>query len=381
MKILVINSGSTSLKYQLIDTAAEDVLAKGICERIGQDPELPTHNEALSRVIKEITDPSSGAIKDLSEIGAVGHRVVHGGEYFSGSVIADDAVIEKIEELSDLAPLHNPANLLGIKACMKLMPDTPNVCVFDTAFHQTMPEEAYIYGIPYEYYKKYKLRRYGFHGTSHSYVSERALQLLDKKDGDTKIVVAHLGGGASISAVLNGKSIDTSMGLTPLDGLVMGTRSGSIDPAIIQYIADKENRSADDVLTILNKKSGLFGIGGSADMRDIEEGYLSGDEGASIAFRIFIYSVVKMIGAYIAAMNGVDLIAFTAGIGEHDSLVRKEILKHFGYLGIDLDEGANEDSGEVLISTPQSRVKVWVIPTNEELKIARETLRLTAGPQ
>ena len=374
MKVLIINSGSTTLKYQLIDSETEQVLAKGNCERIGQDPKFPTHKEAFEFVIKTLLD---GTISSLEEIDAVGHRVVHGGEYFSSSVVVDDDVIAKIDELSDLAPLHNPANLLGIKACMNLMPGVPNVAVFDTAFHQTMEDKAYIYGIPYDYYDKYKLRKYGFHGTSHSFVSKRSIELLGKPAEDTKIIVCHLGGGASISAVKGGKSVDTSMGLTPLEGLIMGTRSGSIDPAVVQYIADKENKSIDEVLTILNKKSGIYGLSGvSADFRDIEAGYLDGDSKCTLAFKAFCYQIVKTVGGYIAAMNGVDMISFTAGIGEHDTLVRKEILSYFGYLGIELDEEANEKNGEVMISTPDSKVKVYVIPTNEELAICRETVAL-----
>lgn len=374
MKVLIINSGSTTLKYQLIDSDTEQVLAKGNCERIGQDPKFPTHKEAFEFVIKTLLD---GTISSLEEIDAVGHRVVHGGEYFSSSVVVDDDVIAKIDELSDLAPLHNPANLLGIKACMNLMPGVPNVAVFDTAFHQTMEDKAYIYGIPYDYYDKYKLRKYGFHGTSHSFVSKRSIELLGKPAEDTKIIVCHLGGGASISAVKGGKSVDTSMGLTPLEGLIMGTRSGSIDPAVVQYIADKEDKSIDEVLTILNKKSGIYGLSGvSADFRDIEAGYIDGDPKCTLAFKAFCYQIVKTVGGYIAAMNGVDMISFTAGIGEHDTLVRKEILSYFGYLGIELDEEANEKNGEVMISTPDSKVKVYVIPTNEELAICRETVAL-----
>ncbi len=394
MKILVINAGSTTLKYQLINSEDESVIAKGLCERIGgtgvinynkrdgskasETVEMPDHSVALKLVIDRLTDPDFGLVKDLSEIGAVGHRVVHGGESFSSSVVVDDAIIEEIRACSDLAPLHNPANILGINACRKLMPGVPNVAVFDTAFHQTMPEKAYIYGLPYSYYEKYKVRRYGFHGTSHSFVSKRAIELLGKPAEETKVIVCHLGGGASITAVNGGKSVDTSMGMTPLEGLIMGTRSGSIDPAIIEYIAHKEESGIDDIMNTLNKKSGIYGISGiSSDMRDIDAGYVQGDKKATIAFKVFCYQAAKLIGGYIAAMNGVDSIVFTAGIGEHDNLVREEILSYFGYLGITVDKEANDKChDEALISTADSKVRVFVIPTNEELAIARETAAL-----
>ena len=394
MKILVINAGSTSLKYQLIDSDTEAVLAKGLCERIGagghlkynssktgekkeKDIDMPDHGVALKAVIDVLISPEDGAVASLDEIDAVGHRVVHGGEYFDKTVLVTDEVIAKIEEISDLAPLHNPANLLGIRACQKLMPNTPQCVTFDTAFHQTMPEKAFLYGIPYSYYENYKIRRYGFHGTSHSYVSKKALTHLDKPVEDTKVIVCHLGGGASITAVKGGKSVDTSMGLTPLEGLVMGTRSGSIDPAVVQFIADKENLSVDEVLTILNKKSGLLGLSGkSSDCRDIDAGRDAGDKRCEIAFQAFVYSAVKLIGAYAAAMNGVDLIAFTAGIGENDSKIRESILDYFDYLGVKYDKALNDSThgDEVEIQTADSKVKVVVIPTNEELTIARETL-------
>lgn len=394
MKILVINAGSTSLKYQLIDSDTEAVLAKGLCERIGagghlkydssktgekkeKDIDMPDHGVALKAVIDVLISPEDGAVASLDEIDAVGHRVVHGGEYFDKTVLVTDEVIAKIEEISDLAPLHNPANLLGIRACQKLMPTTPQCVTFDTAFHQTMPEKAFLYGIPYSYYENYKIRRYGFHGTSHSYVSKKALTHLDKPVEDTKVIVCHLGGGASITAVKGGKSVDTSMGLTPLEGLVMGTRSGSIDPAVVQFIADKENLSVDEVLTILNKKSGLLGLSGkSSDCRDIDAGRDAGDKRCEIAFQAFVYSAVKLIGAYAAAMNGVDLIAFTAGIGENDSKIRESILDYFDYLGVKYDKALNDSThgDEVEIQTADSKVKVVVIPTNEELTIARETL-------
>ena len=394
MKILVINAGSTSLKYQLIDSDTEAVLAKGLCERIGagghlkydssktgekkeKDIDMPDHGVALKAVIDVLISPEDGAVASLDEIDAVGHRVVHGGEYFDKTVLVTDEVIAKIEEISDLAPLHNPANLLGIRACQKLMPTTPQCVTFDTAFHQTMPEKAFLYGIPYSYYENYKIRRYGFHGTSHSYVSKKALTHLDKPVEDTKVIVCHLGGGASITAVKGGKSVDTSMGLTPLEGLVMGTRSGSIDPAVVQFIADKENLSVDEVLTILNKKSGLLGLSGkSSDCRDIDAGRDAGDKRCEIAFQAFVYSAVKLIGAYAAAMNGVDLIAFTAGIGENDSKIRESILDYFDYLGVKYDKALNDSThgDEVEIQTADSKVKVVIIPTNEELTIARETL-------
>ncbi len=396
MKILVINSGSSTLKYQVIDSENETVIAKGLCERIKLDGQIkfddprtgekilikeamPDHSAALKIVIRELTDKDHGAIKSLEEIGAVGHRVVHGGEYFSSSVVVDEDVLKKIEECSDLAPLHNPANILGIKACMHLMPGVPNVVVFDTAFHQTMPEKAYIYGIPYSYYENYKLRKYGFHGTSHSYVSKIAAELSGKPVEESKVIVCHLGGGASICAVKGGKSVDTSMGLTPLEGLIMGTRSGSVDPAVIQYIANKENKSVDEVLNILNKESGLLGLSGkSSDMRDIDAGYREGDPLCTLAFHAFCYHIAKTVGAYITALNGVDVIAFTAGIGEWDTAVRAEILSYFTYLGIKVDDEANKGGGDVIkVSTDDSSVKVYAIPTNEELAICRETVRLT----
>ena len=394
MKILVINAGSTTLKYQLIDSETEQVLAKGLCERIFLDgqikfdhprtgekilikEDMPDHGTALKIVIRELLDPEHGSLSSLDEIDAVGHRVVHGGETFSGSVLVTDEVLKQIEEVSGLAPLHNPANLLGIRACMELMPGVPNVAVFDTAFHQTMPKKAYIYGIPYRYYEEFKIRKYGFHGTSHSYVSKEAAKLLDKPIEETKIIVCHLGGGASVTAVKGGKSVDTSMGLTPLEGLIMGTRSGSLDPAVIQFMADKDGLSVDEVLNVLNKKSGLYGLSGlSSDMRDIDAGVEEGNEKATLAFHAFCYHIIKTSGAYAAAMNGVDLIAFTAGIGEWDGAVRKEIVDSLSYLGVTLDEEANKKSGTfTLISTPDSRVKCAIVPTNEELAIARETLK------
>jgi len=396
MNILVINCGSSSLKFQLINSESEQCIAKGLCERIGIDGSMITytpaggekektvtpmadHTEAIRLVLDALTNPKTGVVKNLDEIGAVGHRIVHGGEKFAASTIIDDEVIAAIEECNEMAPLHNPANLIGINACKKLMPNTPMVAVFDTAFHQTMPEEAYLYGLPYEYYKKYKLRRYGFHGTSHSYVSKRAAEVLGEKYEDLKIIVCHLGNGASISAVKNGKCVDTSMGLTPLEGLIMGTRSGDIDPAIMEFLAHKENKGIDDIMNILNKKSGVLGLSDnlSSDFRDLEDGYFAGDENAIRTMKTFCYHVAKYIGSYIAAMNGVDVICFTAGVGENGPLVRTMVCDYFGYMGIQLDEEANQKRGEdIVITTPDSRTKVMVIPTNEELAIARETVRL-----
>lgn len=396
MKVLVINCGSSSLKFQLIDSESESCLAKGLCERIGIEgsmityaPEggekeknvtpMPDHTEAIRLVLEALTNPKTGVVKSLDEIGAVGHRVVHGGEKFAQSVVIDDEVMKAIEECNDLAPLHNPANLIGINACKALMPETPMVAVFDTAFHQTMPEEAYMYGLPYEYYKKYKIRRYGFHGTSHSYVSKRASEVLGMSYENLKIVVCHLGNGASVSAVKHGRCVDTSMGLTPLQGLIMGTRSGDIDPAIIEFLAHKENKSIDEIMAVLNKKSGVLGLSDnlSSDFRDLEEGYHKGDENAIRAMKTFCYNVAKYIGAYAAAMNGVDVICFTAGVGENAALVRTFICEYLGYLGVKIDQEANGKRGEdTVISTIDSKTTVMMIPTNEELAIARETVRL-----
>lgn len=396
MNILVINCGSSSLKFQLINSESEQCIAKGLCERIGIDGSvityspadgekektvtpMPDHTEAIRLVLEALTNPKTGVVKSLDEIGAVGHRVVHGGEKFAESVILDNEVMNAIEECNDLAPLHNPANLIGINACKKLMPNTPMVGVFDTAFHQTMPQEAYLYGIPYEYYEKYKIRRYGFHGTSHSYVSKRAAELLGREYEDLKIIVCHLGNGASVSAVKNGKCVDTSMGLTPLEGLIMGTRSGDIDPAIIEFIAHKEGKSIDEIMNILNKKSGVLGLSDnlSSDFRDLEDGFDRGDENAVRAMNAYCYRVAKYVGAYAAAMNGVDVICFTAGIGENGSLVRSMVCEYLGYLGVKLEEEANAKRGEdLVISTSDSTTTVMMIPTNEELAIARETCRL-----
>ena len=396
MNVLVINCGSSSLKFQLINAETENVLAKGLCERIGIDGRLtyqpaggekeksdlamPTHTEAIQFVIDALTNEKTGVVKSLDEIGAVGHRLVHGGEKFASSVVITDEVKKAVEECNDLAPLHNPANLIGVAACEKLMPGTPMVAVFDTAFHQTMPEKAYMYGLPYEYYEKYKVRRYGFHGTSHSFVSKRAAEVMGKSYDEVKTIVCHLGNGSSVSAVLNGKCVDTSMGLTPLEGLVMGTRSGDIDPAIMEFIAKKENLDIEGVMEVLNKKSGVFGISGglSSDFRDLTDAMNAGDKKAKIAMDVFSYRVAKYIGSYAAAMNGVDDIVFTAGIGENDDYVRQEVCKYLGYLGVDFNFEVNTGlrGKEAELTKEGSKVKVFVIPTNEELAIARETLAL-----
>ena len=394
MNILVINCGSSSLKYQLINSETEGVLAKGLCERIGIDgmltyqPEggekekseiaMPTHTEAINAVLAALTNEKSGVIKSLSEVGAVGHRVVHGGEKFTSSCLINDESMKAIEECNDLAPLHNPANLIGIRACQELMPGVPMVAVFDTAFHQTMPDVAYTYGIPYEYYEKYKVRRYGFHGTSHNYVSKRTAEIVGKPYDQMKIIVCHLGNGASISAVNCGKSVDTSMGLTPLEGLVMGTRSGDLDPAIIDFVGKKEGLSLDEMNEVLNKKSGMLGISGvSSDGRDLEAAAETGNKRAQLALDVFDYRVIKYIGAYAAAMNGVDAIAFTAGIGENNIKMRKDVCSSLTYLGVKLDEEKNNVRGEErIISADDSKVQVLLVPTNEELAIARETLAL-----
>lgn len=396
MNILVINCGSSSLKYQLIDSDSEEVLAKGLCERIGipgsaithqpagkdkvtEEVKMEDHTDAVKYVIEKLVDPQVGVVGSLEEISAIGHRIVHGGEKFAGSVIINDEVIKAVEECNDLAPLHNPANLIGIHSCQKIMPGVPMVAVFDTAFHQTMPKKAYLYGLPYEYYEKYKVRRYGFHGTSHDFVSNRAAEILGKKREDLKIIVCHLGNGASVSAVQNGKCVDTSMGLTPLEGLIMGTRSGDVDPAIISFLADKEGLSADQVIDICNKKSGVLGLSGglSSDFRDLGNAAEEGNEKAATALETWSYRVAKYVGAYAAAMNGVDVIAFTAGVGENNFLARKQVASYLGYLGVTIDDKENEKRGEeVIISTPDSKTTVMVVPTNEELAIARETLRL-----
>ena len=395
MKVLVINCGSSSLKYQLIDSDTKQALAVGICERIGLEmgdlkhtpvgrdkiaieTKMDNHEVAVSLVLKALTDKEHGVINDLSEIEAVGHRVVHGGEKFASSTIITDEVIAGIEECNDLAPLHNPANLIGIRACKSLMKDVPMVAVFDTAFHQTIPEKAYLYALPFDYYDKYKIRKYGFHGTSHSYVSKCMAEFCGLDINNSKIIVCHLGNGASISAVVNGKSIDTSMGFTPLSGLVMGTRSGDIDPSIIEFIAKQENKNLDEIMHLLNKESGIHGMSQvSSDFRDINAAMNEGNEKARIAFDVFVYRVVKYIGGFVASMNGVDAIAFTAGVGENDPKVRYDVCQYLKFLGITIDEEANKSRGEeAMISTPDSKVKVAVIPTNEELTIARETVAL-----
>ncbi len=395
MNILVINCGSSSLKFQLIDMNNESVIAKGLCERIGLDGSrivytpgdkdkitiespMPTHTEAIQIVLDCLTGAENGVIKDLSSIDAVGHRVVHGGEKFAESIVIDDAVVAAIEECNELAPLHNPANLIGINVCKQLMPGVPMVAVFDTAFHQTMPPKAYLYGLPLKAYKEYRVRRYGFHGTSHRFVSKHVAEYLGKKTEDLKTIVCHLGNGASICAVDHGKSVDTSMGFTPLAGLVMGTRSGDIDPAILEYYADKEDISLKQAIQVLNKESGLAGLtGGKSDCRDLEAGYRAGDQECINAMEIFCYDVAKYIGSYAAALNGVDVIAFTAGIGENSGFVRSKVCAYLGYLGVTIDEEANSQRGDdMTISTPDSKVTVCVIPTNEELMIARDTKEL-----
>ena len=394
MKVLVINCGSSSLKYQLIDAQTEKALAVGLCERIGIDgrlnhtpaggekvvinKDMPDHEVAVQMVLDELTDEKYGVISDLKEIDAIGHRVVHGGEKFASSVVINDEVMAAIEECNPLAPLHNPANLIGIRACQAIMPGVPNVAVFDTAFHQTMEPTAFMYGLPYECYEKYKVRRYGFHGTSHSFVSKRAIALAGLDPENSKVIVCHLGNGASVSAVKNGKSVDTSMGLTPLEGLVMGTRSGDIDPAIIEYLAHAMDKSLEEVMKILNKESGVYGLSGvSSDFRDLEKAADEGNKKAQLAQDVFGYRVAKYIGAYTAAMNGVDAIEFTAGLGENNGIMREYVCSFLGYLGVEIDKEKNSVRGEeTIVSTPNSKVKVLVVPTNEELAIARETMEL-----
>lgn len=397
MNVLVINCGSSSLKYQLIETGSETVLAKGLCERIGIDGSAITHTpkggdkvtttvpmkdhtDAVKLVIEKLTDDKVGVIRSLSEIDAVGHRVVHGGEKFASSVVINDEVMAAIAECNDLAPLHNPANIIGINACKEVMPGVPMVAVFDTAFHQTMPDKAYMYGIPYEYYEKYKVRRYGFHGTSHDFVSKRAAEILGKKREELNIIVCHLGNGASISAVKKGQSVDTSMGLTPLEGLIMGTRSGDIDPAIVSFIADKEGITADEVVNILNKKSGVLGLSGgiSSDFRDLGDAAEAGNEMAKNTLDAYAYRVAKYIGAYMVAMGGVDVIVFTAGIGENNATVRALVGNYLTCLGTSIDPEKNKLRGEeVILSAENDKVVTMVVPTDEELAIARETVRLT----
>jgi len=395
MNVLVVNCGSSSLKFQLINSDTEEVAAKGLCERIGIDGRLvyqptggekeiteapmPTHTEAISMVLDALINEKTGVLKSLDEVEAIGHRVLHGGSKITESRIINDEVIEVIDECCDLGPLHNPANLMGIRACMQLMPGKPNVAVFDTAFHQTMPPKAYRYAIPTKFYKEYAVRKYGFHGTSHSFVSKEAIKFLGLDFNNSKVIVAHLGNGASISAVQNGKCVDTSMGLTPLEGLIMGTRSGDLDPAVLEFVCKKENIDVSQMLNILNKKSGVFALSDdlSSDFRDLEEAADAGNEAAALAIDAFSYRVAKYIGSYVAAMNGVDAIAFTGGIGENAGIVRKKVLEYLGYLGIRLDEEQNKKRGEdFILSTADSKVKVAVVPTNEELAICRETVEL-----
>ncbi len=393
MKILVINAGSSSLKYQLIDMETEQVLAKGLCERIGidghlkhsplvggkpvfnEDVAMPTHSEAIAAVIEKLTSAEYGVVGSMKEIDAVGHRVVHGGEKFASSVKIDDSVMAAIEECIPFAPLHNPANITGIKACRDVMGDVPMVAVFDTAFHQTMPGKAFMYAVPYEYYKNDGIRRYGFHGTSHRYVSGRCAEIMGRPIEELKLVSCHMGNGSSICAIDGGKCVDTSMGFTPLVGLPMGTRCGDLDAGVIQFLMNKYGFSIDEMLNILNKKSGVLGVSGvSSDFRDLTTAAEEGNERAQLALDMFSYWVAKVAGSYVAAMNGVDAIIFTAGVGENDALTRAAIAKYFGYLGVKIDEQANSRRGEdIMISTPDSRVKVFVIPTNEELVIARDT--------
>ncbi len=395
MKVLVINAGSSSLKYQLIDMTNEAVLAKGLCDRIGiensfikqskGDEEavvvskvLKNHRDAIEAVISALTDEKIGVIKSMSEISAVGHRIVHGGEKFNSSAIINEKVMEAVRECIDIAPLHNPPNIIGIEACQQIMPGIPMVGVFDTTFHSSMPDYAYLYAIPYELYQKYGIRKYGFHGTSHKYVSERAAELLGKPLNELKIITCHLGNGSSICAVDKGRSIDTSMGFTPLQGLAMGTRSGTIDPEVVTFLMEKEDLTVKGVSNLLNKKSGVLGVSGvSSDFRDLHAAADEGNKRAELALEIFAYGVKKFIGEYIAVMNGVDAVVFTAGIGENNSVIRSQVLKNMDFLGIRIDAAKNKIRGEEIdISTPDATVRTLVIPTNEELAIARETLRL-----
>ena len=395
MNVLVINCGSSSLKFQLINSDTEAVAAKGLCERIGIDGRLvyqpaggekevteaamPTHTEAIRMVLDALVNPATGVLKSLDEVEAIGHRVLHGGSKITESRVINQEVIDVIDECCDLGPLHNPANLMGIRACMELMPGKPNVAVFDTAFHQTMPAKAYRYAIPTKYYEKYGVRKYGFHGTSHSFVSKETIKYLGLDPENSKVIVCHLGNGSSISAVENSKCVDTSMGLTPLEGLLMGTRSGDLDPAVLEFVCKKENIDVSEMLRILNKESGVYALsnGLSSDFRDLEEAADQGNEAAALALDAFSYRVAKYVGSYVAAMNGVDAIAFTGGIGENASLVRAQVLGYLGYLGITMDEEQNKKRGEnFVLSTADSKVKVAVIPTNEELAICRETVAL-----
>ena len=393
MKILVVNCGSSSLKFQLIDSETEEVAASGLCERIGldgaliykvngdkikQEIDLPDHEVAIKKVLDTLLGKEIGVLTSLDEIGAIGHRMVHGGEKFSSSVIINEEIIKQIETCNDLAPLHNPANLLGVRACQEVMPGVPNVVVFDTAFHQTMPSKAYLYALPKEYYEKYGVRRYGFHGTSHSFVSKRLAELAGLDINNSRMIICHIGSGASISAIKDGKSVDTSMGMTPLEGLMMGTRSGDMDPAIIEFICQKENITVQEMTTILNKKSGALGLSGlSNDYRDLVEAAQGGNQDAINALDVMVYRVIKYIGAYYMALGGVDAIALTAGVGENNLELRAKIVEGLAAIGIKLDVEANAVRGdERKISTDDSAAQVWVVPTNEELAIARETARL-----
>ena len=395
MKVLVVNCGSSSLKYQVLEMPSEELLCKGLVERIGIDGsvikhekigmdkfvlEVPmkNHEDALGHVIDAILDEGHGVAKSLEEIGAVGHRLVQGGEKYPNSVLIDEDVIQAEVEFTDLAPLHIPANLLGVRACQKLMPTTPMVGVFDTAFHQTMPPESYIYALPYEYYEKYGVRRYGFHGTSHKYVTLRAAEMLGKKLEDVNLVTCHIGSGASCAAIKNGKCFDTSMGMTPLEGLEMGTRCGDIDAAILKFLADKENLCLADLDTIMNKKSGVLGISGvSSDMRDIETAIKEGNERAKIAYDVFIHRIKHYVGAYLAELGGADAIVFTAGVGENSASTRADICKGLEALGIKIDEAANNVRGEeAVLSAADSKIKILLIPTNEEVMIARDTYEI-----
>ena len=393
MKILVVNCGSSSLKFQLIDSETEEVAASGLCERIGldgaliykvngdkikQEIDLPDHEVAIKKVLDTLLDKEIGVLTSLDEIGAIGHRMVHGGEKFSSSVIINEEIIKQIETCNDLAPLHNPANLLGVRACQEVMPGVPNVVVFDTAFHQTMPSKAYLYALPKEYYEKYGVRRYGFHGTSHSFVSKRLAELAGLDINNSRMIICHIGSGASISAIKDGKSVDTSMGMTPLEGLMMGTRSGDMDPAIIEFICQNENITVQEMTTILNKKSGALGLSGlSNDYRDLVEAAQGGNQDAINALDVMVYRVIKYIGAYYMALGGVDAIALTAGVGENNLELRAKIVEGLAAIGIKLDVEANAVRGdERKISTDDSAAQVWVVPTNEELAIARETARL-----
>ena len=396
MKILVLNCGSSSIKYKLFDMTTKEILAQGGIEKIGLvgsflkltlpngekkilEKDIPEHTAGIEFILNTLVSPEYGAIKSLEEINAVGHRMVHGGERFSESVKLDKEVLDAFAACNDLAPLHNPANLKGVNAVSAILPNIPQVGVFDTAFHQTMPAKAYLYGLPIEYYKNYKVRRYGFHGTSHSFVSKRAVEFLGLDKDNSKVIVCHLGNGSSISAVVNGECVDTTMGLTPLEGVVMGTRSGNIDPAIMEFIAKKENLDIAGVMNVLNKKSGLLGLSGglSSDFRDLNDAAQSGNEDAANAIDVLCYGIAKFVGGYVAAMNGVDAIVFTAGIGENAIPVREKVVSYLGYLGVTLDKEANGVRGEeIVISTPDSKVKVAVIPTNEELAICRDTVAL-----